>query len=170
MLRGILAGLLAATFSVTALPHLAEGAGQQLTVNSKTKGVYDFCLSFEDARVERDARQKAVSQGLSIQDYEKVKPGTRCYKNSITFIPLEATPSLDGVGFVFKKQADGPYACPTAKTSRCTVASGATRYIKVQLLYGKLQFPVYVQLTTEQLVDTAGKLVSAPCSAAGTAC
>ena len=177
MPRGISAGFLAATVSLAVVGPLffgqlraAEATGQQLTVNSKTSGVYDFCLSFEDARAERDARRSAVAKGLSLQDYEKVKPGTRCYKNNITFIPLEAAPRLDGVGFVFKQDASGPYACPANKSVRCAVAAGATRYIKVQLLYGKLRFPVYVQLTTERLVDTSGKLVSAPCSADGTPC
>lgn len=126
--------------------------GRQLRPNVQETGVYDFCLSFEDARIERDARTQAITKGLSLQAYRKIAPNTRCYKNTISFIPLQHEPKLDGIGYVFKTADNGRYRCPgKSKTSkRCTVATEAMTFIKAELLYGKLRFPVYVALTDGQ--------------------
>lgn len=155
MLRAVFFALLGSLF----LPLLATGpAGAQdvqtsrlLRPHVQETGVYDFCLSYEDARIERDARMQAVSKGLSLQAYRQIAPNTRCYKNTISFIPLEPEPKLDGVGYIFKADNQGPYRCPGKAGKRCTVATGTMTFIKAQLLYGKIRFPVYVALTNAQL-------------------
>lgn len=128
-----------------------------LRPNVQETGLYDFCLSFEDARIERDARNKAITKGLSLQAYRKIAPNTRCYKNTISFIPLAPEPRLDGIGYVFKADGQGPYNCPgkAGKGKRCSIGAGTLTFIKAQLLYGKVRFPVYVALTNAQLA--AGK-------------
>lgn len=124
-----------------------------LKLNVEETGVYKYCLSFEDARVERAAREKAIGSGLSLQEYREIAPNTRCYKNTITFVPLQPEPQLDAVGFVYKPDAAGPYACPggNGTTLGCSIGTGVTRTIKAQLHYGKMRFPVYVELTDAQL-------------------
>ncbi|MGF1611503.1 MAG: hypothetical protein ACFCUQ_19025 [Kiloniellales bacterium] len=122
-----------------------------LRPNVQETGIYDFCLSYEDARIERDARVKAITQGLSLQDYREIAPNTRCYRNTISFIPLALEPRLDGVGYLFKADSQGPYRCPGKSGKRCTLSTGILNYIKAELLYGKIRFPVYVALTNAQL-------------------
>ena len=127
--------------------------GRLLKLNVEETGVYKYCLSFEDARVERAAREKAISSGLTLQEYREIAPNTRCYKNTITFVPLQPEPQLDAVGFVYKPDDAGPYSCPdkSGATVRCSIGTGLTRTIKAQLYYGKMRFPVYVELTNAQL-------------------
>ena len=124
-----------------------------LKLNVEETGVYKYCLSFEDARVERAAREKAIGSGLSLQEYREIAPNTRCYKNTITFVPLQPEPQLDAVGFVYEPDEAGPYACPgrNGTTLRCSIGTGLTRTIKARLHYGKMRFPVYVELTDAQL-------------------
>lgn len=143
-----LAGLLASA----AVRADAGTKSRFLRLNVEESGLYEFCLSYEDARIERDARRHAVEGGLSLQDYLQIAPNTRCYKNTISFIPLEPEPRLDGVGYVYKASSYGPYDCPgKANGQRCSIGTGTTTFIKAQLLYGKMRFPVYVALTNAQL-------------------
>ena len=62
---------------------------QQLAVGHVESGIYDFCLSFTDAQVRRDYLLKAISNGMGLDKYRKTRPRTRCYRNKVTFIPLE---------------------------------------------------------------------------------
>ena len=156
MLRAVFSVLL----GILILPQLSgapAGAddgqnGHLLRPHVQETGLYDFCLSYEDARIELDARTRAITKGLSLQAYRQIAPNTRCYKNTISFIPLAPEPKLDGIGYVFKADNLGPYRCPgkTNQAKRCAVGTGTMTFIKAELLYGKLRFPVYVALTNAQ--------------------
>lgn len=148
-------------FGVLGLHGPAAAGQKQVQLNRQESGVFAFCLSFEDARVERDARMKAIVDGMSVEQWWKISPNTRCYRNTITFVPLNIEPKLDGMGFVFSPDNRGAYQCPGEgqQNKRCSVSTAATRFILAELLYGKLRFPVYVELADEVLVDEAGKPV-----------
>lgn len=156
MLRKLFLFVAAITLPFVTIASAEEASkGRVLKLNVEETGVYKYCLSFEDARVERAAREKAIGSGLSLQEYREIAPNTRCYKNTITFVPLQPEPQLDAVGFVYKPDDAGPYSCPdkNGATVRCSIGTGLTRTIKAQLHYGKMRFPVYVELTNAQLAS-----------------
>ncbi len=136
---------------------------QQLAVGSVESGVYDFCLSFEDARVRRDYLLKAITNGMSVSKYRKTRPRTRCYRNKVTFVPIEPTPSLDGIDYIFVSDPRGEFPCPKgvkAKPgSRCALGTRNTRIIKADILYSKMRFPIYVQLSGQELVGQDGAVL-----------
>ncbi len=136
---------------------------EQLAVGSVESGVYDFCLSFEDARVRRDYLLKAITNGMSVGKYRKTRPRTRCYRNKLTFVPIEPTPALDGIDFVFVADPRGDYPCPKgvkAKAGgRCALGTRNTRIIKADILYSKMRFPIYVQLSGQELVGQDGEVL-----------
>lgn len=157
------ASLISLGILLAVLDHAGwAAAGQkQVQLNRQETGVFEFCLSFDDARAERDARRQAIIDGMSVEQWWKVAPNTRCYRNTITFVPLNIEPKLDGMGFVFNPDNRGAYQCPGEgqQNQRCSVSTAATRFILADLLYGKLRFPVYVELSEEVLVDQTGKPV-----------
>ena len=136
----------------SSMPAADAADAQELKLNVQETGVYGFCLSYEDFRIERDARVQAISQGLTAQEYMQIAPNTRCYKNTITFIPLQPEPQLDGVGFIYQPAVNGEFGCPDSanKNRRCNISTASTTAIKADLLYGKLRFPVYVELNNGQ--------------------
>lgn len=156
MLRTLfMLGMLAIPLAAVSHTPAAEAAGsRELRLNVQETGVYAFCLSFEDFRIHRDARVQAISQGLTAQEYMEIAPNTRCYKNKITFVPLQPEPQLDGVGFIYLPASNGRYGCPDSsdKARRCNISTSAFKAIKAELLYGKLRFPVYVELIDAQLL------------------
>ncbi|MCG8358693.1 MAG: hypothetical protein MI920_24260 [Kiloniellales bacterium] len=141
----------------------APALGQQLAVGTVESGIYDFCLSLEDARVHRDYRVKAIADGLSVEKYRKTRPRTRCYRNKVTFVPLEPAPNLDGMAYAYVPNPRGRYICPKyvegPKGQRCGVGTRNTRYIKADILYSKMRFPIYVELSGKNLVDKSGALL-----------
>jgi len=133
-----------------------------LQVNNQIRGIYDFCLSYEDARVERDALTVAISNDHPIERYTRTKPRTRCYRNAITFTPLEAVPTLFGKDYYFFEDPSGEYACPKgAKTKRCSVSVTDVKFIKAMIHYSKMEFPIYVLLMGQELVDGNGTVLTA---------
>ena len=133
-----------------------------LEVNNQIRGIYDFCLSYEDARVERDALTVAISNNHPIERYNRTKPRTRCYRNAITFTPLEAVPTLFGQDYYFFEDPNGNYACPKgAKTKRCSVSVTDIKFIKATIHYSKMEFPIYVLLMGQELVDGNGTVLTA---------
>lgn len=146
-----------------ALPALAVAeAPARLQVDKQTSGLYEFCLSFEDARVKRDYLRKAISKGMSIGDYIKTRPKTRCYRNAIKFIPRKPAPALDGVDYVFVADPKGRIRCPKGVTSgkTCRVDTTDVRYIEATIIYSSNSFPIFVRLVDQVLVGADGQAVT----------
>ena len=145
------------------LPVASGGATAQsrLEVNKLSEGVYSFCLSFEDARVQQDYLSRAISQGMSIIDYRKTRPKVRCYTNSIKFIPRRPEPKLDGVDYVFKPDPQGRQRCPKGMPrGKCTITTDDVRYVEATIIYSGNQFPIFVRLVNDVLVGADGQAVS----------
>lgn len=140
---------------------LAEAQQNRLQINKATKGLYDFCLSFEDARVKQDYLAKAIGQGMSVARYIESRPKTRCYRNVIKFIPRKPAPALDGVDYAYVPDPKGNVRCPKgvvgAKT--CRVDTTPVRYIEATIIYSSNSFPIFVQLVDQVLVGADGQVL-----------
>ena len=134
----------------------------RLQVDRQTSGLYEFCLSFEDARVKRDYLSKAISQGMSMGQYVKTRPKTRCYRNSIKFIPRKPAPALDGVDYVFVADPKGRVRCPKGvnRGKNCRIDTADVRYIEATIIYSSNSFPIFVRLVDQVLVGADGQAVT----------
>ena len=140
----------------------AETGASRLQVNKQTAGLYDFCLSFEDVRVKRDYLAQAISRGMSMADYVKSRPKTRCYRNAIKFIPRKPAPALDGVDYVFVADPKGRLRCPKGITGSktCRIDTTDVRYIEATIIYSSNTFPIFVRLVDQVLVGKDGQVVT----------
>ena len=135
---------------------------RRLQLDRQTSGLYDFCLSFEDAKVKRDYLARAIAKGLSVVDYIKSRPKTRCYRNAIKFIPRKPAPALDGVDYVFVADPKGRVRCPkgVSGSKTCRVDTADVRYIEATIIYSSNSFPIFVRLVDEVLVGADGRAVA----------
>ena len=160
-MRSAVLSLVLASFALLATAD-AEAAQRRLEVNKLVEGVYDFCLSFEDARVKQESLAKAISRGMSLAAYGKQRPKLRCYSNSIKFIPRRLEPRLDGIDYVYKQDPQGRLRCPKGmpRGSKCTIDTRDVRYIEATIIYSGNQFPIFVRMTDHVLVGADGQVVS----------
>ncbi len=149
--------------NVTGVAAAQDGSSnkQRLQVSIAETGIYDFCLSYEDARVKRDALMRAINQGLPVEAYSSSKPRTRCYRNSVSFVPLSAEPGLSGLTYIFTADPSGVYGCPKGvRSKRCSVGVKPIKFIKAEILYSKSRFPIFVELRDHELVDRNGTVLT----------
>lgn len=151
-----------ALLTVAIAPVVSAETPRRLQVDRQTSGLYEFCLSFEDARVKRDYLARAISKGMSVVDYVKTRPKTRCYRNAIKFIPRKPAPALDGVDYVFVADPKGRIRCPKGVTNSktCRVDTTDVRYIEATIIYSSNSFPIFVRLVDQVLVGKDGQAVT----------